>query len=158
MCIICDPFDFLFTLYLFIVDPCSMEARVVDVRLPQSVDPHESSHLNRHHVLSCCRALAPYPKTQRGLRLTNKSRTVVPKPFLWLDTIDPCLVSTVTSHLAGREAKLCGKEVHEVIIAQAGRGQTLLPLSVRGSGTVLGYLKSLIQFYYFYKKIPFVPT
>ena len=55
------------------------------------------------------------------------------------------LVSTLTSHLAGREAKLRGKEVHEVIIAQAGRGQTLLPLSVRGSGAVLGYLKSLVQ-------------
>ena len=53
------------------------------------------------------------------------------------------LVSSVTSHLAGREAKLRGKEVHEVIIAQAGRGQTLLPISVWGRGTVLGYLKSL---------------
>ena len=41
-----------FLVYLFIVDPCSMEARVVDICLAQSVDPHESSHLNRS-VLSC---------------------------------------------------------------------------------------------------------
>ena len=53
----------------------------------------------------------------------------------------------MSSDLAGGEAKLRGKEGHEVIIAQAGSGQTLLPLRVRGGGAVLGYLKSLIQFY-----------
>ena len=42
----------LLSIYLFIVDPCSLKARVVDIRFAQSVDPHESSHLNRH-VLSC---------------------------------------------------------------------------------------------------------
>ena len=47
-----DKPDFWFTIYLLIVDPCSMEARVVNVRLAQSVDSHESSHLNRF-VLSC---------------------------------------------------------------------------------------------------------
>ena len=47
-----DKPDFWFTIYLLIVDPRSMEARVVDVRLAQSVDSHESSHLNSL-VLSC---------------------------------------------------------------------------------------------------------